>query len=108
MYILEENSLREISSLPNRQVHVVNESSPYTLTCVHTANIERSNHASNGRVQEGKNIEKFLNRLIVAIAYERWSLRIGSYYRTLTGKSLVFRRGSRLRQVVAHRVSSVL
>ena len=55
MYILEENSLQEISSLPNVQVHVVNESSSYTLTCVHSANVERSNHESNGRVQEGKN-----------------------------------------------------
>lgn len=69
MYILEENSLQEISSLPNVQVHVVNESSSYTLTCVHTANVERSNHASNGRLQEGKNNEKFLKRLIIAIAY---------------------------------------
>lgn len=32
---------------------------------VHTANIERSNHASNGRLLEGKNNEKFLKRLIV-------------------------------------------
>ena len=63
MYILEENSLQEISSLPNVQVHVVNGSSSYTLTCVHTANVERSNHESNGRLQEGKNNEKFLSRL---------------------------------------------
>ena len=46
-----------------------------------------------------KNNEKFLKRLIVAISYEWWSLRISSDYRTLTGKSL---EGSRLRQVVAH------
>ena len=32
MYILEENSLQEIHSLPNVQVRVVNESSSYTLT----------------------------------------------------------------------------
>lgn len=95
MYILEENSLREISSLPNVQVHVFNESSSYTLTCVHTANVERSNHASNGRQQEGKNNGKFLQRLIVGVAYERWSLTIGSDYRTLTGRSLVFWRGGR-------------
>ena len=42
------------------------------------------------------------------VAYKRWSLRIDSDYRTLTGKSLVFWRGSRLRQVVAHGVSTVL
>ena len=66
MHILDENSLLEISSLPNVQVHVVNESSSYTLTCVHSANVdvERSNHESNGRLQEGKNNEKFLKRLI--------------------------------------------
>ena len=69
MHILDENSLLEISSLPNVQVHVVNESSSYTLTCVHTANVARSNHESNGRLQEGKNNEKFLKHLIIAIAY---------------------------------------
>ena len=69
MYILEENSLQEISSLPNVQVHVVNESSSCTLTCVNTANVARSNHESNGRLQEGKNNEKFLKHLIIAIAY---------------------------------------
>lgn len=108
MYILEENSLQEIYSLPNVQVRVVNESSSYTLTWVHAANVERSNHASNGRLQEGKINEKFLKRLIVGVAYKRWSLAIGSDYRTLTGKSLVFWRGSRLRQVVAHGVSTIL
>lgn len=59
MYILEENSLQEISSLPNVQVHVVNESSSYTLTCVHTANVARSNHESNGRLQEVKTMNSF-------------------------------------------------
>ena len=69
MYILEENSLQEISSLPNVQVHFFNESSSYTLTCIHTVKEERSNHASNGRLQGGRNNEKFLKRRIVAIAY---------------------------------------
>ena len=27
---------------------------------------------------------------VVAVAYERWSLARGSYYRALTGKNLVF------------------
>lgn len=100
----KENSMQKISSLPSVQVHVVNESSSYTLICV-----ERSNHASNDRLQESKNNGKFLKRLIVGVAYKRWSLSIASDYRTLNGKSLVFWIGtSRLRQVVAHGVSTVL
>ena len=68
------------------QVHVV----VYIDLYAYSAIIWRSNHASNGHLQEGRNNEKFLERLIVAVAYERWSLTIGSDYRTLTGKSLVF------------------
>ena len=64
MYILDDNSLKVIPSLPIVQVHVV----VYIDLYAYSAIIWRSNHASNGHLQEGRNNEKFLERLIVAVA----------------------------------------
>ena len=44
---------------------------------------------------------------MVAVAYSRWSVAIGSNSKALTGKILVFWIGGRLREVVAHGDSTV-
>ena len=44
---------------------------------------------------------------MVAVAYSRWSVAIGSNSKALTGKILVFWIGGRLREVVAHGGSTV-
>ena len=44
----------------------------------------------------------------IAVAYKRWSFTKGSNYRALPGKILVFWRGGRLREVIAHRGSTVI
>ena len=44
---------------------------------------------------------------VVAVAYERRSFTRYSNYRALTGKNLAFWIGRRLREVVAHRGSTV-
>ena len=44
---------------------------------------------------------------MVAVAYRRWSFTRGSNYKALTGKILVFWIGVRLREVIAHRGSTV-
>ena len=57
---------------------------------------------------------KLLAPKVVTVAYERWSLTRGSKYSDLTWKLLVFwktgslRGGSRLRKVVASRISTVI
>ena len=65
------------------------------------------------RLEEVKNNGKLLNRQprnLVAIAYRRWSFTSGSNCQNceaLTGKILVFWRGGRLWELVAHRSSTV-
>ena len=112
MFILEEYSLQEISSLPNR-LRFMLSMKDLVRTCTYVCLCTNSEHREitpcvKWPSTEGENNEKFLKRLIVGVAYKRWSLTIGSDYRTLTGKSLFFWRGSRLRQVVAHGFSTVL
>ena len=63
-----------------------------------------------GRLKTKKN-SKLSALKVVAVAYERWSLAIGSKYSDLTGKQLVswksLRRGGRLREVVTTGGSTV-
>ena len=67
-------------------------------------------YLSTGRLREVKNKGEFkiLAIKMVTVAYERWSLSLGSKYSDLTCKLLVFCKTGRLREMVATGGSRIL